>query len=259
MSHNYFGQEFWLLNIADGQRYDYDRTFRHEYVSLFAGLLATELYSDQQPLERVLSRHSQCQQYPQADWPQQWRSRQFEICAIALGFRGYAYLQLTYLYQHSYYTLGADGTKWGRGEKYDFSQSPVYRDTEDGRHSSPRATVAQIYEQIKSDLTTAFDLFKNLDMTRTSSPTDMDGCVVAMHLARANMVIHEWWGDKYAAIDNIQSEDQILWIQYQLTDVFGCIQQTIVRLIRRLSSRRWIAMVMGMPGASGGALPLSHW
>ena len=35
--------------------------------------------------------------------------------AIALGFRGYAYLQLTYLYQHSYYT-GADGTKWGRGE-----------------------------------------------------------------------------------------------------------------------------------------------
>ena len=28
--------------------------------------------------------------------------------AIALGFRGYAYLQLSYLYQHSYYT-GADG------------------------------------------------------------------------------------------------------------------------------------------------------
>lgn len=42
-------------------------------------------------------------------------------------------------------------------------------------------------------------------MTRTSSPTDMDGCVVAMHLARANMVIHEWdEAIKYAqvVIDN---------------------------------------------------------
>ena len=136
--------------------------------------------------------------------------------AIALGFRGYAYLQLSYLYQHSYYT-GADGTKWGRGEKYDFSQSPcVPLITEDTEGDQPRATVAQIYEQIKSDLTTAFDLFKGLNMTRTSSPTDMDGCVVAMHLARANMVIHEWdEAIKYAqvVIDNfpiLQSEDQIL-------------------------------------------------
>ena len=161
--------------------------------------------------------------------------------AIALGFRGYAYLQLSYLYQHSYYT-GADGTKWGRGEKYDFSQSPcVPLITEDTEGDQPRATVAQIYEQIKSDLTTAFDLFKGLNMTRTSSPTDMDGCVVAMHLARANMVIHEWdEAIKYAqvVIDNfpiLQSEDQILqgFSNISLPDVvFDVIlQQTIVRLI----------------------------
>ncbi len=151
--------------------------------------------------------------------------------AIALGFRGYAYLQLTYLYQHSYYT-GADGTKWGRGEKYDFSQSPcVPLITEKTEGDQPRATVAQIYEQIMSDLTTAFSFFKQLDMVHTSSPTDMDGCVVAMHLARANMVIHEW--DKaieYAqvVIDNIPmltNENQILqgFSNISLPDVvFGC-------------------------------------
>ena len=68
-------------------------------------------------------------------------------------------------------------------------------------------------------------------MTRTSSPTDMDGCVVAMHLARANMVIHEWdEAIKYAqvVIDNfpiLQSEDQILqgFSNISLPDVvFGC-------------------------------------
>ena len=151
--------------------------------------------------------------------------------AIALGFSGYAYLQLTYLYQHSYYT-GADGTKWGRGEKYDFSQSPcVPLITEETEGDQPRATVAQIYEQIMSDLTTAFSFFKPLDMVHTSSPTDMDGCVVAMHLARANMVIHEW--DKaieYAqvVIDNIPmltNENQILqgFSNISLPDVvFGC-------------------------------------
>lgn len=151
--------------------------------------------------------------------------------AIALGFRGYAYLQLTYLYQYSYYT-GVDGTKWGRGEKYDFSQAPcVPLITEDTEGDQPRATVAQIYEQIMSDLTTAFDLFKQFDMTRTSSPTDMDGCVVAMHLARANMVIHKWdEAIKYAqvVIDNfrvLQGEDELLqgFSNISLPDiVFGC-------------------------------------
>ena len=69
-----------------------------------------------------------------------------------------------YKRQHSYYT-GADGTKWGRGEKYDFSQSTcVPLITEETEGDQPRATVAQIYEQIMSDLTTAFGFFKQLDM-----------------------------------------------------------------------------------------------
>ena len=136
--------------------------------------------------------------------------------AIALGFRGYAYLQLTYLYQHSYYT-GADDTPWGHGAQYDFSQAlcvPVITEHPEG--DQPRSTVAKVYEQLLTDLTTAFDLFEELGMTHTSTPTDMDGCVVAMHLARANMVIHQWDDAlRYAQviIDNfqiLQGESQIL-------------------------------------------------
>ena len=136
--------------------------------------------------------------------------------AIALGFRGYAYLQLTYLYQHSYYT-GADDTPWGYGAQYDFSQAlcvPVITEHPEG--DQPRSTVAKVYEQLLTDLTTAFDLFEELGMTHTSTPTDMDGCVVAMHLARANMVIHQWDDAlRYAQviIDNfqiLQGESQIL-------------------------------------------------
>lgn len=136
--------------------------------------------------------------------------------AIALGFRGYAYLQLTYLYQHSYYT-GADDTPWGHGAQYDFSQAPcVPLITENTEGDQPRSTVAVIYGQIMDDLTTAYGLFEELGMTRTSTPTDMDGCVVAMHLARANMVLHEWdEALEYAqvVIDNfpvLQGESQIL-------------------------------------------------
>ena len=124
--------------------------FRHEYVSLFAGLLATELYSDHNRWKeyyRVIANANNILKLidPSSEDPANLKYR-----AIALGFRGYAYLQLTYLYQYSYYT-GADGTKWGRGEKYDFSQSPcVPLITEDTEGDQPRATVAQIYEQIKS-------------------------------------------------------------------------------------------------------------
>lgn len=151
--------------------------------------------------------------------------------AIAMAFRGYAYLHLTYLYQYSYYT-GVDGTKWGRGAKYDFSQSPcVPLITEKTEGDQPRATVAQIDEQIKNDLTTSFNLFKELGMEHTSSPTDMDGCVVAMYLARAYMITHEWdEAIKYAqvVIDNfdiLKSENDLLqgFSNISLPDVvYGC-------------------------------------
>ena len=151
--------------------------------------------------------------------------------AIALGFRGYAYLQLTYLYQYSYY-VGADDTKWGKGAKYDHSEDlcvPIVTETITGQQ--PRSTVKQVYAQLMSDLKTSYDLFEELGMVKTSSPTDMDGCVVAMHLARANMVIHEWTDAlKYAqvVIDNfsvLTTEDQITqgFSNITLPDiVFGC-------------------------------------
>lgn len=163
--------------------------------------------------------------------PEETNPATLKYKAIALGFRGYAYLQLTYLYQYSYY-VGADGTKWGKGAKYDHSEDlcvPIVTETLTGQQ--PRSTVKKVYEQIMSDLTTAYDLFDELGMVKTSSPTDMDGCVVAMHLARANMVIHEWAEAlKYAqvVIDNfpiLTTEDQITqgFSDITLPDiVFGC-------------------------------------
>ena len=136
--------------------------------------------------------------------------------ATALGFRGYAYLQLSYLYQYSYYT-GADGTKWGRGAKYDHSQDPLVPliiETTEG--DQPRSTVADVFKLITSDLSTAYDLFKAIDKEHTADPTDIDGCVVALHLARAYMIMHDWDNAlKYAqvVINNfpvLKGEEQIL-------------------------------------------------
>ncbi len=112
--------------------------------------------------------------------------------AIALAFRGYAYLQLTHLYQHAYYT-GADDTVWGKGEKYDWSEAPcvpIIIETTEG--DQPRATVKAVYTQLLSDLETAYSIFEALGEVHTADPTDMDGCVAAIYLARAYMVIHDW-------------------------------------------------------------------
>ncbi len=126
--------------------------------------------------------------------------------ATALAFRGYAYLQLTHLYQHAYYT-GAEGTVWGKGETYDWSEAlcvPLIVETTEG--DQPRATVKQIYEQLISDLTTSYEILEALGQVHTASTTDFDGCVVAMYLARAYMVTHDWDNAiKYSdiVIDNI--------------------------------------------------------
>lgn len=151
--------------------------------------------------------------------------------AIALGMRGYAYLQLTYLYQFSYY-VGADGTKWGKGAKYDWSQElcvPIVTEVITGQQ--PRSTVAQVHEQLMGDLKESYDIFESIGMTKTSTPADFDGCVAAMYLARAHMIMHNWdEAIKYAqvVIDNfpvLQGEDQILqgFSNLTLPDVvFGC-------------------------------------
>ncbi len=151
--------------------------------------------------------------------------------AVALTFRGYAYLQLTHLYQHAYYT-GADDTVWGKGEKYDWSEAlcvPLIVETTEG--DQPRATVKQIYDQLISDLETAYDIFVNVGKVHTADPTDMDGCVAAMYLARAFMVKHDWDNAiKYSQVvmDNIPvltSEADICqgFSSLSLPDVvFGC-------------------------------------
>lgn len=151
--------------------------------------------------------------------------------AIALGLRGYAYLQLTYLYQFSYY-VGADDTKWGKGAKYDWSQElcvPIVTETITGQQ--PRSTVAQVHEQLMGDLKESYDIFSAIGMTKTSTPTDFDGCVAALYLARAHMIMHQWdEAIKYSqvVIDNfpvLQGESQLLqgFSDTALPDVvFGC-------------------------------------
>lgn len=151
--------------------------------------------------------------------------------AIALGMRGYAYLQLSYLYQQSYY-VGCDDTKWGKGEHYDFSESkcvPIVTEKTEG--DQPLSTVKQVMDQIKSDLGTAYDIFKTIGMEKTSTPTDFDGCVAATYLARAYMITHDWDNAlKYAqaVVDNfpvLQGEDELLqgFSDINLPDVvFGC-------------------------------------
>lgn len=112
--------------------------------------------------------------------------------AVALGFRAYAYLQLTYLYQHAYYT-GVEGTPWGKGKKYDFSKEPcvpLILETTEGDQS--RSSVEDVYKQIIEDLESAYKIFESLGCIHTDDPTDIDGCVVAMHLARAYMITHQW-------------------------------------------------------------------
>ena len=151
--------------------------------------------------------------------------------AIALGLRGYAYLQLTYLYQFSYY-VGADDTKWGKGAKYDWSQElcvPIVTETITGQQ--PRSTVAQVHEQLMGDLEASCDIFEAIGMTKTASPADFDGCVAALYLARAHMIMHNWdEAIKYSqvVIDNypvLTTEAEILqgFSSLALPDVvFGC-------------------------------------
>lgn len=151
--------------------------------------------------------------------------------AIALGMRGYAYLQLSYLYQQSYY-VGCDDTKWGKGQHYDFSESkcvPIVTENTEG--DQPLSTVKQVMDQIKGDLGTAYDIFNKIGMQKTTDPTDFDGCVAATYLARAYMITHDWdQALTYAQVivDNfpvLKGEDQILqgFSDINLPDVvYGC-------------------------------------
>lgn len=120
--------------------------------------------------------------------------------AQAKAIRGYAYLQLANLYQRCYY-VGADGTKWGKGLVYDWSEKPlVPLLTEETTGDQPRSSVKDVYALIISDLSDAVRIFSEIGATKTATTSDFDGCVASLYLARAYMNMHEW--DK--AIDAAQ-------------------------------------------------------
>ena len=76
--------------------------------------------------------------------------------AQALGLRGYAYYQLTLLYQYCYY-VGVSDNKWGGGTSYaDAPCVPIVTDSITGHQ--PRSTVAQVHDQIIKDLKGCYDL-----------------------------------------------------------------------------------------------------
>lgn len=142
--------------------------------------------------------------------------------AAALTERGYAYWQLTNLYQRAYY-VGADDTAWGKGQIYDWSQYtcvPIVTEVLTG--NQPLSTVAQVYKQLLGDLEEAYAIFEKIGKIHTPSPTDFDGCVAATYLYRAYMVKHDWDNAiKYAqvVIDNIP----ILTSESDLTQGFSLI------------------------------------
>lgn len=142
--------------------------------------------------------------------------------AVALTERGYAYWQLTNLYQRAYY-VGADDTKWGKGKIYDWSQyTCVPLVTEELTGDQPLSSLDQIYEQLLGDLEEAYEIFEKIGKIHTPSPTDFDGCVAATYLYRAYMVKHEWDNAiKYAQVvmDNIP----ILTTESDITQGFSLI------------------------------------
>lgn len=151
--------------------------------------------------------------------------------AEALGFRGRAYLQLSYLYQQSYY-VGCEDTEWGKGEHYDYSESkcvPIVTDKTEG--DQPLSTVKQVMKQVTDDLEACYKIYENLGEIKSAANTDFDGTVAAMYLARAYMIMHQW--DKAlvyanAVCDNypvLENENDLLqgFSSLNLTDVvFGC-------------------------------------
>ena len=152
--------------------------------------------------------------------------------AQALGFRGYAYLQLTHLYQFAY-KVGVDYSKWGVGKFHPDNAErlcvPINTETLTG--NQPRATVAEVYDLLLGDLEEAYAIFNELGQVKTSDPTDIDGCVVANYLMRAYMVKQDWDNAiKYAQviIDNypvLTTEADITqgFSSLSLPDVvFGC-------------------------------------
>lgn len=128
--------------------------------------------------------------------------------AQAKAIRGYAYLQLANLYQRCYF-VGADGTKWGKGKVYDWSEKPlVPLLTEETEGDQPRSSVKDVYALIISDLSKSIEIAQKTGTVKTASPLDFDGCVAALYLARAYMNMHEW--DKAVECAQIVMDNSVM-------------------------------------------------
>jgi len=106
----------------------------------------------------------------------------------AFAMRGFAYLYLVQLYQHTYV-----------GHESDPSVPLVTDLTPEAQlTNNPRAEVSKVYEQILSDLTQSYELLENF---QRSSKVEVDKQVVAGLLARTYLNMENWSeAAKYAHI-----------------------------------------------------------
>lgn len=232
LSHNYFGQKsFDYLTSLMGN----DMVMTGRYGMSIFHHLCDYWGQDYTPTSNRWNEYYTCidnaNKILKISDPEETDPKVLKYRAIALGMRGYAYLQLSYLYQQSYY-VGAEDTKWGKGEPYDNSEAkcvPII--TEKSNGYQPLSTVKQVMDQIKSDLSSSYEIFEQIGGVHTTDATDFDGCVAANYLARAYMITHDWdQALKYAqvVIDNfpvLTGEDQLLqgFSNINLPDVvFGC-------------------------------------
>ena len=143
--------------------------------------------------------------------------------AQALAFRGMGYLHLTHLYQYAY-KVGVEYSQWGLAATHPDNADrlcvPIITETITGQQ--PRATVAEVYNQLLGDLEAAYAIYQKLGKIKTSDPTDIDGCVVANYLMRAYMVKQDWTNaEKYAKV--ITSNFGILTTVDEITQGFSSL------------------------------------
>lgn len=157
----------------------------------------------------------------------------------ALAMRGFAYLNLVQLYQFT--VLGHENSP----------AIPLILDTTDPLETSlPRQTVAKIYEQIESDLTTAH---KDLASYNRSDITTINQQVTAGFLARMYLLKHDWTNaanyaheartgfelaDKSAILEGFISMDKQrswIWASHMTTDV-EAVQSGIINFISHIST-----------------------
>lgn len=235
MSHNYFGQKSfdYLTSLMGNDMVmtgQFGMSFYHYLCDYWGQTFTATANRWSEYYKRIDDANKVIKAINAAD-PEGKSALMQKYRAEALGFRGQAYLQLSYLYQQSYY-VGCEDTEWGKGKHYDYSESkcvPIITEKTEG--DQPLSTVKQVMKQVTDDLEACYKIYENLGEIKTPANTDFDGTVAAMYLARAYMIMHQW--DKAldyanAVCDNypvLENENDLLqgFSSLNLTDVvFGC-------------------------------------